>query len=443
LHGQILVPGSSDTAPSAVVLDSSTSKEIVLKDTSPLTDSAKPLLSGLPQAVHPSSMPTPAHNSTLQDSFTSRNPSFNDASWRSPMITKPGDAMNVEVPETRTIDVSGAGDHLRTNSKRPQSSPSDPVTVSPPSQPTRNSRMSDGPPKCKSRAHIKELFEQILVAASEVGVLDVVRALVQSGINIDIDATDESNCQWTALTSAITEGHCDTALFLLQHGATCSADDLISASRRGLLAVVEEIVVRKGVDINAIDEYNGSTALTAAITEGQCDTALLLLQHGAACSAGALTSASRRGLLAVVQELVKQMGIDIDASDNFYGTALRSAIRAGHDDIALFLLQHGVTYSVDDLVFASCLGRLAIVQEIVEKGGVNINAAGPLGWRALSIATDKGHRDVAVFLLQHGATYTTDDLLSACRLGRLGIVEEIVVRAGAATNSSNHNGSRY
>jgi ankyrin repeat protein len=419
LQRQALVSGSSGNVPSEAIPNSSASLVIADRETAAFVDAVGTLASGPPYPVHSAPTHPPPHDEVPPDPSATLASSLRNASEPYTTIPELDCTMDIDEPETLTPRASYVNDRSRTTagwSRLP--SPYDPVDLLSPSQSANTLPATGDPPKRDISARLKGLLEQTLLAASQEGVPDIVRALFESDFDVDVNATDEFGC--TALRAAIKKGYCDIALLLLQHGATFSVDDLVAASLGGLLAVVQKIIERGGVDVDAADMY-GKTALCRAIFQGHQDIATFLIQHGATYSAADLFSASRRGLLAVVQEIIERAGVDIDAADKYGdGSALRYAIVAGHSDIAIFLLQHGATCSAADLLSASRRGLLAVVNKIIESGRVDIDAVQEDGLTALQMAMFHKHRDVVDCLLSHGAAcQSPEDLKIACFSGHI------------------------
>jgi uncharacterized protein len=117
-------------------------------------------------------------------------------------------------------------------------------------------------------------------------------------------------------------------------------------------------------------------------------------------------------------------------------TALHHAMGGGHEDVVDVLLAHGAHPNIRDdgdnampLHFAAERGNLAIVRKLIEHGA-DPNGAGDthelsvIGW-----ATCFGyafHRDVAEYLLAHGAHHT---IFSAVAMGDTSAIREIIARS--------------
>ena len=106
------------------------------------------------------------------------------------------------------------------------------------------------------------------------------------------------------------------------------------------------LLVRNGVDVNAVDEVK-RTALHIAANFGRAGIVSVLLRNGA----------------------------DVNAVDEWNKTALHLAAHKGHVDVAKVLIQNGA----------------------------DVNAVGEYQWTALHWAADEGHVNVVQVLLQNGA----------------------------------------
>ena len=146
--------------------------------------------------------------------------------------------------------------------------------------------------------------------ASEAGLGDVVRVLLEDGADVNAEGGDNDS----ALQIASIEGHEEIVKMLLQHGA----------------------------DVNAEGGDNDS-ALQIASFEGHEEIVKMLLQHGADVNAQgghgtALQMASTAGHEAIVEMLLEK-GADVDLYDEI--SALFLASSEDHEAIVKMLLEHG------------------------------------------------------------------------------------------------------
>ncbi|KAI0032422.1 ankyrin repeat-containing domain protein [Vararia minispora EC-137] len=279
-----------------------------------------------------------------------------------------------------------------------------------------------------------------LLAAASAGMFAHVQAIVAAGIDVNDFGTlgtmsvvmggmPVNNAfaygRESALYKALSHGHADVSTFLIQCGALCSYEDLRCAAEYGFLHIVQAIIAN-GVRVNEPDSwYNDGTPLGKAIRGGHMDVAGFLVQAGAVYSYGDLVYAVRSGMLDFIQ-LVASGGIDVNAPQECWVSALHAALTSGHSDVAAFLVHRGAICSYSDLVAAAQTGLLDTVKLIVNAGVSVDKPPEHTGISALTAALENGHADVAVFLMQHGRPRSYADLVSAARCGLLDTVRAIV-----------------
>jgi hypothetical protein len=156
-----------------------------------------------------------------------------------------------------------------------------------------------------------------------------------------------------------------------------------------------------------VDPNDGTSPLINATCKGHLEAARLLIEAGADVnrrkSGGEtpLGEACAEGHLAMAEFLVSK-GARADAS--VLGAA--TTIRGGHQPIVAFLARHlppnTVTTTQRSLLMCACLhGDLETAKFLLEQGAdVNYRGHGS----ALSVAEEHGHRVLADFLLERGAT---------------------------------------
>ena len=198
--------------------------------------------------------------------------------------------------------------------------------------------------------------------------------------------------------------------------AVCGRSITGKTSRADLLRATK-LLIRRGIDIDALDPKNGETALSKAIIKGHIELALLLIDEARAA-------------------------VDITSDDGY--SALMHAAAGGHTSIVRALvvagasvnrrLLHGnVHFSSETALHGAATNNHVDVLNILMNAGAHLDAQAGNGKTPLRIACDLGHVQVASALLRAGAAVDvrggSDErtaLLAATRLGHVGIVRLLV-----------------
>jgi len=291
------------------------------------------------------------------------------------------------------------------------------------------------------------------------------RGLVERLLTAHPQDLNANGGDWgSPLNAALSKGHLDIALFLLDRGADVENGGrrtaLYSASSFGDADIVRSLIDR-GADLNAISEdgYDVKwTPLHVAIKGGRRDIAILLLERGADTETRdikdqtALYMASSCGYADVVRSLVDR-GADLNAicqdhKDNNIDvkwTPLLVAIYNKRRDIAILLLERGADTETrggrdeNALYMASSYGCADVVQQLLSHGA-DLNAESyELGeyhtivkWTPLHVASRDGTLPIAKMLLEHGANPNAPDLFCRTALhvassyGNVTIVESLL-----------------
>lgn len=250
----------------------------------------------------------------------------------------------------------------------------------------------------------------------------------------------------------------------LSAGEFSRATALVSASREGHLAIVEQLLA-EGVDVNTVTDCG--SALSAAAHGGHGDVVQLLIANGASFTeaggiyGGPVQAAVSGNHLEIVKLLISA-GADINAravvkrqtsARPVSSSPLLAACQQSNTVLVDWLLAHGADVDFCEsrdlmgatgpaLVTCSEKGHLEMVDRLL-RAGADVNLCGRTGRFAsvaspLYIACEKEHVDVAKRLLDAGAKMCFEDaedgsshaLLGAVRGGSLSVVN-MLLQAGA------------
>ena len=141
---------------------------------------------------------------------------------------------------------------------------------------------------------------------------------------------------------------------------------------------------------------------------------------------------------AAAVKLLLEKGSDLRARNKYGGTALSFGLLNDKAETVGTLLEHGADIKKDSS-FAFGWRDTAMARVLLGHG-VSVNEKSLTGWTPLMYAVGGGHRDVVVFLIEHGAdvNVVTDRGVTALSIasepgpfGRDGKMIKILKKAGA------------
>ncbi|HEV2600800.1 MAG TPA: ankyrin repeat domain-containing protein [Candidatus Babeliales bacterium] len=232
---------------------------------------------------------------------------------------------------------------------------------------------------------------------------------------VNTEILDESNDYGqTPLLYAVSRGKMDVVLFLIQHGARVDAKEarkgLMIAIQNGNFDFVRFFVEKYGADVNEGYMREGEPILAAAALR---DLRIIeyLVKHGARINVAAgysettpLMEAAKLGLLNVVQFLVRH-GADVHAYDDKHRTALMYAVIGS---------EHGFRES-----------EYIAVIKLLKEAGLSIEDPDKYEVTPLMIAAMDGNLNMVQFLLQEGATFDVEKIMTEKKIAHSMRITEI------------------
>jgi ankyrin repeat protein len=256
-----------------------------------------------------------------------------------------------------------------------------------------------------------------LIRAASAGHIEIVRLIMDQGA--EIDATTYNG--WTALKIAVANGHREIARLLLTSGASVATPEESDSTTTLTHAVLNNdremviILLNAGADVNKIGYVHLGfrsrylpylPPLTVALMQGHLELANVLIKRGAHVK---LIHAVMLGDYGRVQALLRA-GDDVNAAKPGELELLDSAIRGGHLEIVLLLLDSGLIIpdkqgsSGSALWLAAVAGETEMVEILLSRtkhGNLNSYSS------ALYATAYAGHLNIVRLLLDHGAEVNT------------------------------------
>jgi len=243
--------------------------------------------------------------------------------------------------------------------------------------------------KDQDRAAVRSLLEQKAAEKADVNAAqaDGATALHWAAYREDIETADlliragadvnaANDYGLTPLSMACSTRNAAMVEKLLDAGANpnlapwSGVTPLMTAANTGS-ADVAALLLARGADGNAAEPRRGQTALMWAIAAGHPDIARLLIEHGANVSA---------------------------RSHQYQEENFSPMVLEGYSADVPATPQGGFT----PLLFAARVGDLETARLLVSKGA-DLNESTPEEGNSLVVATAAGHEDIALFLLEQGA----------------------------------------
>ncbi|MFH1493508.1 MAG: ankyrin repeat domain-containing protein [Pseudomonadota bacterium] len=260
----------------------------------------------------------------------------------------------------------------------------------------------------------QELFEglhPLYAAVSLSRDIATVEALLDGGADLELPCHDSG----TALMLAVKEGQSDITQLLLARGAKGNVGDksgltaLMLAARKGDQPLVDALLA-SGAEINATYPENGLGAFGFALDQQHTDLAKYLLDKGAIPNFGNVDTLPlavvEHGDLALIQAIEARGGSII--RDDMKARVAFVAARNKDGEVLDYVLNNGADLNCDNdfnytsLILASLSNHPELVKRYLERGD-DANSRDVDQETALSLAIEKGHRDVIELLRQHGA----------------------------------------
>jgi ankyrin repeat protein len=264
-----------------------------------------------------------------------------------------------------------------------------------------------------------------LIRAADNGQLEIVKFLVERGVDVDATTVDGV----TPLMYASQNGYTEIMEYLISKGADVNAKpynqvtSLIGAVRTGHYEAVK-ILLEAGAKVDAKDEL-ALTSLMHASAYDYPAIADLLIEKGADVEAGDWFG-TRPLMMAVyyncfeTAEVLIRRGADLNAQDTFGFTALMMAAQHGDYDMAWLLLEQGANPRLQNKggLHALAIAVMSKDEDIVElllESGASINQNINYSTNALSLAKEAKSEEMVNYLLENKAHHNRRPEISEIR----------------------------
>jgi ankyrin repeat protein len=240
--------------------------------------------------------------------------------------------------------------------------------------------------------------------------------------NHGVDVNDRVHNGKTSLCAASENGHLDVVKLLIEHGVDLDkatygtkVSPLFIASEKKRTEIVQVLLENGAMVDNLRDDW--SSPLHIASEKGHAQIVEMLLRFDAKPNYARFTDgvtplfmASEMGHTEIISMLIRAGAIADIIRPRDGASPLLMASQNGHDDAVKELIRHSATVDITKhgnkitpLYIASELGHVKVVNTLIEHGA-NVNAMNVLNKRtALFVAAQRGHYEVVETLLKHGA----------------------------------------
>jgi ankyrin repeat protein len=259
------------------------------------------------------------------------------------------------------------------------------------------------------------------IAAAWNGNINVLKALISRGADVNVQCHDTLDFHRTPLFAAATQGNVEAVQLLLASGARIDLHDglyydnaLCCAARAGKLETVR-VLIQHGADVNSSGD-KGVSALGSAIHCGYTDVAEYLLLRGACveleiCRHGRpLDCASSNGNLILARALLQYGARDSERQ------AIEVAASKGHVEVFELLANHHWEITLAESRHGSLLGEVCFwgretAAEWLLQKAIDVNAHNDKHLSLLALAIKGGSPRVIRCLLERRAHLKSEEEL--------------------------------
>ena len=266
--------------------------------------------------------------------------------------------------------------------------------------------------------------------AADFGYIDILRCLIENGVDINSFPADNYNC--TPLMKAVENGDKDLVTFLADHGANVAIKDKYGYTALHKACIIYHdcspevlsCLIENGADVN-LSTDNNRTPLMTACEYGHINTVTILIEHGANVylqdrdGLSAVHYAVRGSQACEILSCLMENGADVDVKTFDNCTPLMIAAQRGDTKVVTFLIEQGAMVNLQDKD-----GNAAVHYAIQEnsgshesnevldyliQNGADVNAQSNEGRTPLMKAIELAEVTKATFLIEQGANMNLQD----------------------------------